>query len=102
MDDRHTIKQVTHKNILGVVLDEQLNWQEQNDVQCKKEFSKAITILRRAKNFVTQDELINVVNSLVLPHFTYCSNVWNDGNGAHLEKLYNKITKKGCYGDNAL
>ena len=32
-------------------------------------------------------------NSLVLPHFTYCSNVWNDGNRTHIEKLY-KMQKR--------
>ena len=34
-------------------------------------------------------------NSLVLPYFTYCSTVWNDGNKTNLEKL-NKMQKRAA------
>ena len=67
---------------------------EHNDAQCKKillDRIKSIALLRRAKSFATTDGLIIMFNALVLPHFTYCSNVWNDGNVAHIEK---QITKK--------
>lgn len=73
----HTIQQVPDKKISGVIIDEQLRWTEHNDAQCKK-ISKSIALLRRAKQFVTQDAFLNMFNSLILPHFTYCSNVWND------------------------
>ena len=43
--------------------------------------------LRKAKQFVNQDTLLNMFNALVLPHFTYCSNVWSDGSCSHIEKL---------------
>ena len=33
-------------------------------------------------------------NALVLPHFTYCSNVWNDGSCAHIEKLHKLHTER--------
>ena len=32
-------------------------------------------------------------NALVLPHFTYCSNVWSDGSCLHIEKL-KKLQKR--------
>ena len=32
-------------------------------------------------------------HTLVLPHFTYCLNVWNDGCCAHIEKLH-KLHKR--------
>ena len=90
----HTIQQVPNKKVLGVIIDENLKWNEHNDAQCKK-ISKAIALLRRAKQFVTHEALLNMFNSLVLPHFTYCSNVWNDGNCAHVEKLY-KLQKQAA------
>ena len=34
-------------------------------------------------------------NGLVLPHFTYCSTVWNDGCRAHIDKLY-KMQKRAA------
>ena len=47
-----------------------------------------IALLKRAKSF-------EMYNSLVLPHFTYCSNVWKDGNRIHIEKLY-KMQKRAA------
>ena len=41
--------------------------------QCKT-LSKSIALLKRAKSFLTYQALIKMHNSLVLPHFTYCSN----------------------------
>ena len=44
-----------------------------------QEAFSAIALLRRAKAFVSQSELIRMYNTLVIPYFTYCSNVWYDG-----------------------
>lgn len=90
----HTIQQVSRKKVLGVIIDEQLKWKEHSDAQCKK-ISKSIVLLRRVKQFVNQDTLQNMFNALILPHFTYCSNVWNDGSRAHIEKLY-KLQKRAA------
>jgi hypothetical protein len=60
-----------------------------------QKLSKRIALLRRAKRFVNQNVLINMYNSLVLPHFTYCSNVWNDGSSTHTDKLL-KMQKRAA------
>ena len=83
----HNIKQVSKKKVLGILLEKELKWKEHNNAQCKT-LSKSIALLKRAKCFVTYEVLIKMYNSLVLPHFTYCSNVWNDGSCAHKAKLY--------------
>jgi uncharacterized protein YdiU (UPF0061 family) len=88
----HIIQQVSSKKVLGVIIDEQLKWKEHNDAQCKK-ISQSIALLKRAKQFVSQDTLLNMFNALVVPHFTYGSNVWNDGSCAHIEKLH-KLHKR--------
>jgi hypothetical protein len=91
----HNIKQVTNKKVLGITLDDELRWHKHNhDIQCKK-LSKSIALLRRAKRFVNQNVLINMYNSLVLPHFTYCSNVWNDDSRTHTDKLL-KMQKRAA------
>ncbi len=73
------IQQVKQKEVLGVIIDQEVNWKEHIDAQCKK-FSSAIALLRRAKAFISQNELIrmNMYNTLVIPYFTYCSKVWYD------------------------
>lgn len=91
---RHSIKQVTKKKVLGIILDEELKWHEHNDEQCKK-ISKSICLLKKSKQYVNHNSLMNIYNSLVLPHFTYCSTIWNDGGRTHLNKLY-KLQKRAA------
>jgi hypothetical protein len=74
LGDRH-IKRVYYKQSLGMILDEQLKWDKHNDAQCK-EISKNIALLKRA-----------MYNAFVLPHFNYCSTVWNDGSCTIINKL---------------
>ena len=47
------------------------------------------------KQHVNQNALINIYDSLVLPHFIYYSNVWNDSSRSHLNKLY-KLQKRAA------
>ena len=91
---RHSIKQVINKKVLWITLDDELKWYEHNDEQCKK-ISKSICLLRKSKQYVNQNALINIYNALVLPLFIYCSNVWNDGSHSHLNKLY-KLQKRAA------
>ena len=67
-------------------MDENLNWHKHIDTQCKK-ISKNIALLRRTKNYMTENGLIMLYNALVLPYFTYCSTVWHQGNLTHIGKL---------------
>ena len=80
------INKVSNKTFLGVILDEQLNWHDHINKQCTK-ISKNIALLRRAKNYMTENTLNTMYNALVLPHFTYCSTVWHNGNLKHIDKL---------------
>jgi hypothetical protein len=93
----HNIKQVINKKVLGIILDEELKWREHTDAQ-RKNISKSIALLRRAKRFVNMETLITMYNSLVLPHFTYFSTVWCCDSCTHNNKLY-KMKKKSCSSD---
>ena len=88
------INQVSSKKVLGVIINDQLKWHDHNDAQCKK-ISKGIALLRRAKPFATLDTLLTMYKSLLLPHFTYCSTVWHDGNNSHITKLQ-KLQKRAA------
>jgi hypothetical protein len=90
----HNIKQITNKNVLGIILDEELKWRVHIDAQCKN-ISKSIALLRCAKSFVNLETLITMYNSLVLPHFTYCSTVWSYDSSIHNNKLY-KMQKRAA------
>ena len=88
------LTRVQAKNVLGIIIDEQLKWHEHNDKQCKT-ISSRIGLLRRARDFVTQDILKTMYNSLVLPHFNYCSTVWHNFSVEHIDKLY-KLQKRAA------
>ncbi len=90
----YMIKRVSNKKFLSVVLDEQLNWHNHIDNQYAK-ILKNIALLRRAKCFLTENALITMYNSLVLPHFTYCSTVWHKENITHIDKL-SKLQKRAA------
>ena len=85
LDYRH-IRHVRYKKSLAVVLDEQLKWDKNNEVQCKK-ISNSIALLKRARPFVSRHTLVKMYNAIVLPHFNYCSTIWNDGSCSVINKL---------------
>ena len=41
---------------------------------------KRYSFLHNAKYFVSQEVLVTMYNSLVLPYFNYCSTIWHDNN----------------------
>ena len=88
------IKRVDDKKVLGVIINEQMKWNKHVDKQCK-EISKNIALLRRAKQFVRQETLQTLYKSFVLPHFTYCSTLWHDGNESNFKKLL-KLRKRAA------
>ena len=77
---------VQTKNVLGIIIDDQLKWHEHNVKQCKT-ISSRIELLRD-RDFVTQDVLVTMYNSLVLPHFNYCSVVWYNLSINRIRKLH--------------
>jgi hypothetical protein len=84
----------SRKKVLGFIIDDQLKWNEHNNEQCKT-ISKGIALLRNAKGFVSQEVLVTMYNSLVLPYFNYCSTAWHDNNSSHINNL-NKLQKRAA------
>ena len=68
-----------------------MTWQNQNDSIAKKE-SKGIGIMRRVKPFILRYSLA-LYNSIVQPHFDYCSAVWRDCSNSLQEKLQNRAAR---------
>ena len=88
------IERVYKKEVLGIVIDDRLSWNRQNEEQCNK-ISKNINLLRKVKDFVGLDTLKIMYNALVMPHFNYCSTVCQNNNQTHLDKLY-KLQKRAA------
>ena len=90
----HSVERVQDKKVLGVKIDKELKWKDHIDAQCKK-ISKNVALIRRAKNFTIEQTLLTMYNALMLPHLTYCSNVWHDGNNTNMNKLV-KLQKRAA------
>ena len=80
------IKRVKQAKTLGIVIDEKLLWKNQID-EITTKVSRGIGMLRRMKAYVPQDILRTVYSALIMPHFDYCSLVWDNCSKYILEKL---------------
>ena len=94
IDDR-TIKRVDHTKSLGVTIDAQLSWSKHVD-EISKKVSSAIGALKRVRPFIPTDVAVQIYNALELPHFDYCSPVWDGMSGClsnKLQKLQNRAAR---------
>ena len=94
IDDK-TIKRVDHTKSLGLTIDAQLSWSKHVDEICKKAFS-ATDALKRVRPFMSTDVAVQIYNALILPHFVYCSPVWDCMSGYlsdELQKLQNRAAR---------
>ena len=94
IDDR-TIKRVDHTKSLGLTIDAQLSWSKHVD-EISKKVSSAIGALKRVRPFIPTDVAIQIYNALILPHFDYCSPVWDGLSGClsdKLQKLQNRAAR---------
>jgi hypothetical protein len=91
--NNETIKQV--EKSLGVTIDNQLSWSE-HVREISKKISSAIGALKRVRQFISKDTAIHIYQSLILPHFDYCSSVWDGLNislSDKLQKLQNRAAR---------
>ena len=96
------IELVHETKYLGVMIDENLKWGSQAKFLQTK-ISRAIGLLKYAKQFVQEDTLRNMYLSIVEPHLSYCCSVWGccgDAKLNTLQKLQNRaarvVTGIGC------
>ena len=90
----HIIKRVYKKKVLGLEIDDKLQWTKHVEKQTKK-ISCSMAMLRKVKPYVPQATLQMIYKSFVLPYFNYCSTIWYDGNKMHAEKML-KLQKRAA------
>ena len=79
------IKRVDEIKSLGLTIDAQLSWGKHVEEICKK-VSTAIGALKRVP-FISKETSIQIYNALIMPHFDYCSPVWDCWSGYLSDKL---------------
>ena len=86
---------VNKTKYLGVMIDNCLSWDSQIRAVNQK-VSRAIGLLKYARNFVETDTMANLYRSIIEPHLSYCCSVWGSCGTTKLnvlQKLQNKVAR---------
>jgi len=75
MIDETLIEYVSSFSFLGIIVDKSLSWRSHIDHTTTK-ISKVVGILNRLKHFLPQNVLLNIYNSLIVPHLNYGCLLW--------------------------
>ena len=79
--DDIAIEQKTCTKFLGVVINENFNWQD-HVKHISTPIARNIGIIRKLRHFVPKKSLFLLYNSLVLPYISYCNIVWANSPGS--------------------
>ena len=81
-----TLQCEDHVKYLGVLLDSNLSWKFQiNNVALK--ISRTVGVVAHLRHFVPRTTLLNIYQSLILPHLTYGLAAWGQTAKTHLQKF---------------
>ena len=69
------LKKVDKVKFLGVIIDEELNW-EAHVGYLEAKLNSSIVMIKRIKQFIPKSEYIKIYNALFLSHLTYCISCW--------------------------
>ena len=86
---------VDNFNFLGVIIDKNLNWKNHLNKVSNK-IVRIIGIMNKLKFTLPQNILINIYNSLIIPHINYCIFLWGSENNrvCKLQKRAVRIIRK--------
>ena len=88
------IKNVNTKKLLGIYIDNNLDWKEQVDHICKN-INSRLFLLSKIKIYLDKKSRILFFNSYILPIFDYCSNVWGNLNDEGIQRI-TKLQKRAA------
>ena len=80
------IKPKSHIKVLGILIDDQLNWNKQV-LNVKKKSLNSIRNLHRVNHLLPVKLKVNLYSALVTPHFDYADVVWGGCGKTNAQKL---------------
>jgi hypothetical protein len=84
--DNAAISQVANTKFLGVIINQDLTWNDHIKVILNK-IAKSIGVIRRVSHNLSKDVLLSLYHTLVQPYLDYCNIVWASGHSGLIEKL---------------
>ena len=104
--DGKSIKKVKGAKSLGLFIDEHLPWAKHIE-EISKKISSATGAPKRIRPFISESTALQIYQALILPHFDYCSPVWDELSvilSDKLQKLQNRaarVNTRSSYDTNA-
>ena len=80
------VKKVEHSKYLGITIDKHIKWDKHIDI-LKSKLSSKVGLLYRLRKTVPLDTIMQLYNSIVLPHFDYCDIIYGQCSNVNLEKI---------------
>ena len=90
--ERKNILRVNETKFIGVTMDSHLTWASHLN-RVKQKVARGLGVLNRARKVFNQPLLVTLYNGLILPHFTYCIEVWGNAAQIHMMSLF-KLQKR--------
>jgi hypothetical protein len=93
--DGEELEYVDSIKYLGVIIDERLKFNKNVD-QIEKKIAKKINFVKRLGSKLNKSAKITLYNSIIAPHFDYCSSILflaNEGEISSLQKQQNRIMR---------
>ena len=78
---------VESTKFLGVVIDEQLNW-EPHFNYLESKLNSCLVTIKRIKSYIPKCEYKNIYNALFMSHLTYCTSCWGGVPDYKLSRIF--------------
>ena len=83
------IEQLRKRNILGVIITDNLKWNEHVKTNSSK-INKNIGVLIRIRKILDLSTLLLLYHTLILQYLQYCNIVWAAGDSIHIQNLFRR------------
>ncbi len=83
--DSEKLVNVESENLLGVIIDNHLTWQE-HVAKVAKTVNKNIALLRRIRKYLPHSTRLTYYKSFIQPHLDYCNTIW--GQSTYISRLH--------------
>ena len=81
------LKRVDKVKFLGIIIDDQLNWEAQID-HLESKLNSSIVMIKRIKRYIPNSEYLKIYNALFMSHLTYCISCWGGVSTSKLQKIF--------------
>ena len=80
------ISRVLKCKYLGVVLNENMTWNDQIE-KMKSKLTSCLYCLKRVRPYISQNTALSLYRCLIQPHFDYCSYIWRNAGKTQIKRL---------------